>query len=221
MHFQFLKYIFPNSFDLQWRYSALFALLFKIPLVNTLSEIHFSKFPRFPVLPRATKKRIQRRSFDSSRWKARKRQRRGFFRDVVGRPGAEFSTLVGVIAAGEPRQRGDRRLLHPRPTGRSPKGVVHNVERGAPGDQVEQQSGDVEEHRCPVHAEHHEHRWCGFEVRESWLLGRNWPRMILIRATVLVFERNIWDSSFTLPRESSATYRGAFTLISRHSIARC
>lgn len=49
--------------------------------------------------------------------------------------------------------------------------------------------------------------------------GRNW--MILIRATVLVFERNIWDSSFTLPRESSATYRGAFTLISRYSIARC
>lgn len=73
---------------------------------------------------------------------------------------------MGVIAAGEPRQRGDRRLLHPRPTGRSPKGVVHNVERGAPSDQVEQQSGDVEEHRCPVHAEHHEHRWCGFEVQD-------------------------------------------------------
>lgn len=73
---------------------------------------------------------------------------------------------MGVIATGEPRQRGDRRLLHPRPTGRSPKGVVHDVERGAPGDQVEQQPGDVEEHRGPVHAEHHEHRRCGFEVQD-------------------------------------------------------
>lgn len=98
-----------------------------------------------------------------SRRKTRKRQRRGLLRHVVGRPGAEFPPLVGVVATGQPRQRGDSRLLHPRPTGRSPKGVVHDVERGAAGGQVGP-GRDVEEHRGPVHAEHHEHRRRGFEV---------------------------------------------------------
>lgn len=140
---------------------------------------------------------------DWSRWKARKRQRRGLFRHVVGRPGAEFSTLVGVIATGEPRQRGDRRLLHPRPTGRSPKGVVHDVERGAPGDQVEQQPGDVEEHRGPVHAEHHEHRRCGFEVRESWLLLR-----AAMRPSVLAGIGWFWSvPPFWYSSETSGTVR--------------
>ena len=100
-----------------------------------------------------------------SRWKTRKRQRGGFLRHFVGRPSSKLSTVVGIVAASQPRQRGHRCLLHPRPTGRPSKGVVHHVERATASDQVERQPRDVEEHRGPVHAEHHQHRWCGFEVR--------------------------------------------------------
>ena len=53
--------------------------------------------------------------------------------------------------------------------------------------------------------------YAGFRVQLTGI-----ARMILIRATVLVFSPNIWDSSFT-PFESSAMHRrGAFTLASRY-----
>lgn len=101
-----------------------------------------------------------------TRWKTRKRQRRRFLRHVIGRSGSKFSSVVGVIATCQPRQCGHRCLLHPRSAGRPPKGVVYHLERVTSSDQVEQQSGNVEEHRGgPVHTQHHQHRWCGFEVR--------------------------------------------------------
>lgn len=77
---------------------------------------------------------------------------------------------MGVIAAGESRQRGHRRFIHPGPASGSPEGLVYNLERDKAGEQVDgRPAGSEQERNGALHAEHHQHRRCGFEVRHTSL----------------------------------------------------
>jgi len=106
-----------------------------------------------------------RSNISAFRWKTRKRQRRGLLGNSVGRSSAEFSSVMGVVAPGESRQCGHRRFVHPGSASGSPEGLIYNVERGKAGEQVGgRPAGSEQECSGTVHAEHHQHRWCGFEV---------------------------------------------------------
>ena len=281
MHFQFLKYFFPNFFDL---YYTLFALSFKIPLLNVLSisEILFSKFLRFVLHPFCStiQNTISQCIFNFwntffqipsicnedivlfllyySRYLSthflkyifpnsldfpffQERQKKGFNEGRLIRAGGRHGSDSAVGSSAT--LSGDQVPSSPPSWASSPpaspdsavtavsyipdqQAVLQRVSFTTSSEvrQVTRSSSSQETSRSTAAPYTPSITSIGGAVlrwgNPDYSAGiGHW--MILIRATVLVFERNIWDSSFTLPRESSATYRGAFTLISRHSIARC